>query len=70
MAYDVLPIACIDNRHRYYSHAIPERWLTVFTHDPDTPWAYVSRDSAGRYVAEPLASSDDQISITSANALR
>jgi glyoxylase-like metal-dependent hydrolase (beta-lactamase superfamily II) len=39
MGYDLSPIACIDNRHRYYRDAIPEHWLTVFTHDPTTPWA-------------------------------
>jgi glyoxylase-like metal-dependent hydrolase (beta-lactamase superfamily II) len=61
MGYDLSPIACIDNRHRYYRSAIPERWLTVFTHDPSTPWAYISRDSAGRYRAEPLAQGVDQL---------
>ncbi len=34
MGYDLSPIDSIDNRHRYYRDAIPERWLTVFTHDP------------------------------------
>ncbi len=70
MGYDLSPIDCIDNRHRYYRHAIPERWLTVFTHDPNTPWAYISRDSSGRYVAESLEPSGNQISMTSANSLR
>jgi hypothetical protein len=70
MGYDLSPIDCIDNRHRYYRNAIPERWLTVFTHDPATPWAYISRDEAGRYLAEPVAPTAAQISITSANALR
>ncbi len=54
MGYDLSPIDCIDNRHRYYRDAIPERWLTIFTHDPATPWAYISRDAAGRYFAEPV----------------
>ncbi len=70
MGYDLFPIDCIDNRHRYYRNAIPERWLTVFTHDPNTPWAYISRDSSGRYLAESLEPSGDQISMTSANSLR
>jgi glyoxylase-like metal-dependent hydrolase (beta-lactamase superfamily II) len=64
MGYDLSPIDCIDNRHRYYRTAIPERWLTVFTHDPSTPWAYISRDSAGRYFAEPVPETADQISTT------
>lgn len=62
MGYDLSPIASIDSRNRYYGEAIPERWLTVFTHDPATPWAYISRDLAGRYLAEPLPESADQIS--------
>jgi hypothetical protein len=49
-----MPIACIDNRHRYYRQAIPGRWLTVFTHEPSTPWAYVQKDEAGRYISQPL----------------
>ncbi len=70
MGYDLSPIDCIDNRHRYYRNAIPERWLTIFTHDPNTPWAYISRDSSGRYLAESVEPSGDQISMTSANSLR
>jgi glyoxylase-like metal-dependent hydrolase (beta-lactamase superfamily II) len=62
--YDVLPITSIDSRHRYYRNAIPEHWLTVFTHDPQTPWAYISRDSAGRYLAKALEYSASQISMT------
>jgi glyoxylase-like metal-dependent hydrolase (beta-lactamase superfamily II) len=62
MGFDLSPIDCIDNRNRYYRKAIPERWLTVFTHDPATPWAYISRDPTGRYFAEPVPESADQIS--------
>ena len=39
MAYDLFPLECIENRKLYYSQAIPEQWLTIFTHDPLTPWA-------------------------------
>ncbi len=72
MGYDLAPIDCIDNRHRYYRDAIPERWLTVFTHDPATLWAYVSRDSAGRYIAEPVEpiQDADHISSTPSSAAR
>ncbi len=70
MGYDLAPIASVDNRHRYYQQAIPERWLTVFTHDPNTVWATILRDDAGRYVAEPLAAANDQISMTSATEVR
>ncbi len=64
MAYDLSPIDCIDNRHRYYKEAIPERWLTVFTHDPVTPWSYISRDTSGRYLPEPVAPPVVPVSLT------
>ncbi|MDR3763350.1 MAG: MBL fold metallo-hydrolase [Acidobacteriota bacterium] len=70
MGYDLSPIASIDNRHRYYRSAIPERWLTVFTHDPNTVWATITRDNAGRYTAEPLDKAGNQISMTSATEAR
>jgi glyoxylase-like metal-dependent hydrolase (beta-lactamase superfamily II) len=40
MAYDLFPLETIENRKRYYSRAVPERWLTIFTHDPEIPWVY------------------------------
>jgi glyoxylase-like metal-dependent hydrolase (beta-lactamase superfamily II) len=58
MGYDLLPITSIDSRHRYYQRAIPEKWLTVFTHEPQTPWAYVQKDEAGRYISQPLEASN------------
>jgi glyoxylase-like metal-dependent hydrolase (beta-lactamase superfamily II) len=54
MGYDLDPIACIDNRHRFYRDAIPERWLVIFTHDPKVPWAYIVKDSDGKYAIENL----------------
>jgi hypothetical protein len=53
MAYDLFPLETIENRKRYYQHAIPEKWLTIFTHDHETPWAYLERDASGRVLAEP-----------------
>jgi len=41
MAYDLFPLEVLENRKRYYARAIPEHWLTIFTHDPNIPWAYV-----------------------------
>ena len=56
MAYDLFPLETIENRKRYYSKAVPEKWLTIFTHDPEIPWAYVeSKD--GKYAAEPVRAS-------------
>jgi glyoxylase-like metal-dependent hydrolase (beta-lactamase superfamily II) len=43
MAYDLFPLEVLENRKRYYASAIPEQWLTLFTHDPDVPWAFIER---------------------------
>lgn len=43
MAYDLFPLESIENRKKYYAEAIPGRWLTMFTHDPNVPWAYVEK---------------------------
>jgi glyoxylase-like metal-dependent hydrolase (beta-lactamase superfamily II) len=43
MAYDLFPLETIENRKRYYSRAIQEQWLTIFTHDPEIPWAYIEK---------------------------
>jgi glyoxylase-like metal-dependent hydrolase (beta-lactamase superfamily II) len=51
MGFDLYPLQTIESKKQYYAQAIPERWLTVFTHDPKTPWAYVERDEAGKMVA-------------------
>jgi glyoxylase-like metal-dependent hydrolase (beta-lactamase superfamily II) len=52
MSFDLYPLGTIESRKRYYSRAIPEKWLTMFTHDPEVPWAYVQRDERGKMVAE------------------
>lgn len=51
MAFDLFPLDTIESRKQYYSRAIPEKWLTIFTHDPRTPWAYVGKDEHGRMTA-------------------
>lgn len=51
MGFDLYPLQTIESRKQYYAASIPEKWLTVFTHDPKTPWAYVEKDEAGRMVA-------------------
>jgi len=48
MAFDLFPLETIESRKKYYAWAIPERWLTVFTHDDLTPWGYVERGERGR----------------------
>jgi glyoxylase-like metal-dependent hydrolase (beta-lactamase superfamily II) len=54
MGFDLYPLETIESRKRYYAQAIPEKWLTVFTHDPNLPWAYVERDEKGRLVARTV----------------
>jgi glyoxylase-like metal-dependent hydrolase (beta-lactamase superfamily II) len=51
MAYDLFPLETIENRKRYYSRAIPEQWLTIFTHDPEIPWIYPALEG-GKIVAQ------------------
>jgi hypothetical protein len=51
MAFDLLPLQTIESRKRYYAQAIPEKWLTMFTHDPSMPWAYVEKDERGKMLA-------------------
>jgi len=51
MAFDLLPLRTIESRKRYYAQSIPERWLTMFTHDPIVPWAYVEKDERGKMLA-------------------
>ncbi len=43
MAYDLFPLEVIENRKRYYQTALAEDWLTMFTHDPEIPWARLAR---------------------------
>jgi glyoxylase-like metal-dependent hydrolase (beta-lactamase superfamily II) len=54
MAFDLYPLDTIESRKKYYAQAIPERWLTVFTHDDQTPWGYVERGERGRFSLSQL----------------
>jgi glyoxylase-like metal-dependent hydrolase (beta-lactamase superfamily II) len=51
MGFDLYPLQTIESRKRYYAQSIPEKWLTMFTHDPNVPWAYVEKNERGRIVA-------------------
>jgi glyoxylase-like metal-dependent hydrolase (beta-lactamase superfamily II) len=48
MAFDLYPLQTIESRKKYYSRAIPEKWLTVFTHDDAVPWGYVETSGKGK----------------------
>ena len=50
MAFDLYPLETIESRKRYYAQALPEKWLTMFTHDAKLPWAYVVKDERGKMV--------------------
>ncbi len=54
MSFDLYPLQTIESKKQYYARSIPEKWLTVFTHDPKTPWAYVERDEAGKVMAREV----------------
>ena len=54
MAFDLFPVDTIQSKKRYYEDSIPGKWLTIFTHDPEQPWAYVERDPQGKLVAQTL----------------
>ena len=54
MSFDLFPIDTIESKKKYYAESIPEKWLTVFAHDPELPWAYVERDAEGKLLAQTL----------------
>jgi glyoxylase-like metal-dependent hydrolase (beta-lactamase superfamily II) len=51
MGFDLYPLQTIESKKQYYAQSVPEKWLTVFTHDAKTPWAYVEKDETGKMVA-------------------
>jgi len=48
MSFDLYPLETIEQKKRFYAQAIPEKWLVIFTHDPNVPMAYVERTPEGR----------------------
>ncbi len=52
MGFDLYPLDTIESKKRYYERALPEKWLTVFTHDPNRPWAYIQQDELGKMIAK------------------
>lgn len=50
MGYDLDPLRCIEQRKRFYSRAIPEQWLVLFTHDHHTPMTYLQWNENGKPV--------------------
>ena len=56
MAFDLLPMQTIASKKRYYAQSIPEKWLTIFTHDPKIPWARIEKDERGKMTAREAIS--------------
>jgi glyoxylase-like metal-dependent hydrolase (beta-lactamase superfamily II) len=54
MGFDLYPLHTIENKKQYYAKALPEKWLTIFTHDAQLPWAYVEKDELGKMVARSV----------------
>ena len=50
MGYDLDPLETIVQRKRFYSRAIPERWLVLFTHDHETPMGRIELNEKGKPV--------------------
>lgn len=55
MGFDLYPIETIESRKRYYAEAVAGRWLTMFTHDPEVPWGYVSKNGKGKMILESVS---------------
>jgi glyoxylase-like metal-dependent hydrolase (beta-lactamase superfamily II) len=51
MSFDLFPLQTVESKKQYYGESIPGKWLTVFTHDPSTPWAYIEREENGKLTA-------------------
>jgi glyoxylase-like metal-dependent hydrolase (beta-lactamase superfamily II) len=54
MGFDLYPLQTIASKKQYYTQSISEKWLTVFTHDAKTPWAYVEKEASGKMVAREV----------------
>ncbi len=48
-AFDLYPLETIANKHHLLEAAVRERWLMVFTHDPELPWAEVEQGEHGKF---------------------
>ncbi len=53
MGFDLYPVETMESRKKYYAESVAQKWLTMFTHDPEIPWAYVERDEKGKMMAVP-----------------
>ena len=54
MSFDLYPVQSVESRKRFYSRAIPEKWLVMFTHDHESPWTHLGKDERGKVVARKM----------------
>lgn len=52
LGFDLDPMRTIAEKRRFYTQAARENWLVVFTHDAQTPMAYLAETAAGAAVRE------------------
>lgn len=50
MGYDLDPLMNIEQRKRFYTRAIPEQWLVLFTHDHHRPFGRIALNDKGKPV--------------------
>lgn len=55
MSYDLYPMETLENKRRWLPEAAAGRWVCLFEHDAEVPWATVVEDKPGRFAARPLA---------------
>jgi glyoxylase-like metal-dependent hydrolase (beta-lactamase superfamily II) len=55
MGFDLYPLQTIESKKEYYAKAVPEKWLTVFTHGADMPWAYIEKDASEKMIARTVS---------------
>lgn len=56
MGYDLFPLTTIEQRKRFYSRAIPEKWLVLFTHDHHSPMGVIEIGEKGKPRLRPWGS--------------
>jgi glyoxylase-like metal-dependent hydrolase (beta-lactamase superfamily II) len=47
LGFDLDPLRTIEEKKRFYARAIPEHWLVLFTHEPNTPAGYLDEAPNG-----------------------
>ncbi len=48
MGFDLDPLRCIEERKKFLARAIEGQWLVLFTHDHQTPAAYLRWNDKGK----------------------